>query len=180
MKRLPLILVLCSLALLSSAPALAGWSNKKELAARIEADCGLKKGTIAVKGDAFLIQPSPDEPNDHMRCALTRLDKHALDTPGLAPPPDGSGSPPKPLFSRDDYPTEARANRWQGKVVADLTISAEGRVTACTIVQSSGHAVLDQKTCDILRSRATFKPARGANGRPVEDHIRTPPIAWIL
>jgi TonB family protein len=90
------------------------------------------------------------------------------------------GQAARTLFSAADYPVEALKNGWEGEVVADLTVSPEGRVTACAIVKSSGHDVLDQATCDIVRKRAVFKPAIDANGKPIEDHVRTPPIKWAL
>jgi periplasmic protein TonB len=71
-------------------------------------------------------------------------------------------------------------NGWQGDVVADLTISPLGRVSACHIVVSSGHKVLDDATCDLMIKRAVFRPAKDSNGKPVEDHLRTPPIRWRL
>lgn len=98
----------------------------------------------------------------------------------MSPPAKPPGSHPKVLFSYEDYPAEAVRNHWQGTVIADLTVSAAGRVTACKIVKSSGHAVLDDATCNIIIQRATFNPARDANGKPIEDHVQTPPIAWIL
>jgi protein TonB len=78
-----------------------------------------------------------------------------------------------------DYPPEALRNGWQGDVVADLTVSPAGRVSACQIVESSGHKVLDDATCDLLK-RAVFTPATDSNGKPIEDHVRTPPIKWRL
>jgi len=98
----------------------------------------------------------------------------------LAVPPPASPPHPKVLFSYEDYPPEAVRNHWQGTVIADLTVSATGRVTACKIVKSSGHAVLDDATCNIIIARAIYRPARDANGNPIEDHVRTPPIAWTL
>jgi protein TonB len=80
----------------------------------------------------------------------------------------------------DDYPIEAVQHRWQGTVVADVTISAEGRVNACKIVQSSGYDVLDAKTCEIMTNRARFMPAKDAQGRATVDVVRTPPIVWRL
>jgi TonB family protein len=179
MKCACFLLLLFWVAILGSAPVAANSSDKKTEVAQIEVACGLKRGTIRSSGNGFVIGQSPNETNDQYRCALARLDKHALDEPGLAPPA-GSGPVPKPLFSRDDYPFEAIKNGWEGSVVADLTVSSEGRVIGCTVLQSSGHPVLDQKTCDVLRTRATFIPAHDANGRVVESHVRTPPITWAL
>jgi hypothetical protein len=39
---------------------------------------------------------------------------------------------------------------------------------------------LDDATCDLMIKRAFFKPAKDSNGKPVEDHFRTPPIRWRL
>jgi protein TonB len=100
---------------------------------------------------------------------------HLAGSLGSAPP-----TPPKAIFSRDDYPPEAVRHHWQGKVVADLTISAEGSVTACHIVKSSGYQVLDDATCDLLRRRAKFKSATDPNVKPVESRVQTPPVEWRL
>ena len=107
---------------------------------------------------------------------LLLLFAQALESP---PPPRLSG-PVVTLFSTDDYPKEAVRHNWQGTVVADLTISAKGQVSACKIVQSSGYGVLDNKTCEILFARARFVPAKDAEGRPTADLVRTPPIMWRL
>jgi protein TonB len=88
--------------------------------------------------------------------------------------------PVNTFFSVDDYPKEAIRHRWQGTVVADIAVSAEGRVSDCRIVQSSGHAVLDNKTCEIFFTRARFVPAKDAQGRPTVDVLRTPPVVWRL
>ncbi len=84
------------------------------------------------------------------------------------------------LLSAADYPGEAVRHGWQGDVVADLTISPEGRVSTCRIVTSSGHGLLDEATCKIMLKRAKFYPARDKDGRPVADTLRTPPINWRL
>ena len=88
--------------------------------------------------------------------------------------------PKRLLFTIDDYPPEALRNKWHGTVVADLTVNTEGHVTACSIVRSSGHPILDQRTCEVLTTRATFRPWTDAKGKPVEKHIRTPKIVWNL
>ena len=84
------------------------------------------------------------------------------------------------LFSLEDYPKEAVRRGWEGTVIVDVAISAKGQVIACRVAQSSGHDVLDQKTCEIMKKRARFIPARDANGKPVGDVARVPPIIWKL
>lgn len=68
----------------------------------------------------------------------------------------------------------------EASVRAELTISPTGRVTACTIVQSSGHADLDKLACDTVTRRARFTPARDKDGKPTEDRVLTPPIIFRL
>ena len=71
------------------------------------------------------------------------------------------------LFSPDDYPAKALGTGAHGKVVARLTIDTSGRVSGCAIVRSSGNAVLDESTCEILRRRARYGPGIDSHGRPV-------------
>jgi TonB family protein len=73
-------------------------------------------------------------------------------------------------FSSADYPSSSVENREQGTVRFWIEVSAQGRVTDCHIVQSSGSAALDTATCRVMRERARYTPARDANGRPVASY----------
>jgi len=73
------------------------------------------------------------------------------------------------LVSSDDYPASALAKRDQGEVKFRLTVGPDGRVTNCTIVQSSGSVALDSATCNVMRRRARFTPARDGAGNPIPD-----------
>jgi periplasmic protein TonB len=84
------------------------------------------------------------------------------------------------LFSADDYPASAQSSGAEGTTRASLTIGPDGRVTGCNIIQSSGNGSLDSTTCNILRRRAKFTPARDSNGNPTSDTITTPSIVWRL
>ena len=68
-------------------------------------------------------------------------------------------------ITRRDYPKAANGN--QGVVEARLNVSAAGVVTTCTISRSSGNAVLDATTCQLIRQRFRFDPARDAQGNAV-------------
>ena len=103
------------------------------------------------------------------------------------PPPSGLGSPAisargdlRSVFSGDDYPAEAQMAGDEGTVQAQLTVGPDGRVAACRIVSSSGVDSLDRKTCDVLRQRARFTPARDRDGNPITDTVTTPPVRWQL
>ena len=84
------------------------------------------------------------------------------------------------VFSADDYPVDAQRNGEEGTVQAQLTIDSQGRVSSCAILHSSGYASLDKATCNILRARARFTPARDVNGDAVPDRVVTPPVVWRL
>jgi protein TonB len=84
------------------------------------------------------------------------------------------------LFSADDYPVEAQQNGEEGTVQARLDVDSKGRVAGCLIVRTSGHKSLDQVTCDVLRKRARFVPARDASGHAVTDSVVTPLVVWRL
>ena len=71
------------------------------------------------------------------------------------------------LITADDYPVAAMDNDQQGAVVASVEVSVAGRVTACTITDSSGWPILDAATCRIIRARARFRPALDERGNPV-------------
>lgn len=83
------------------------------------------------------------------------------------------------LFTDDDYPPEAIRNNEQGTVFVALNVGIDGRVGACTVLESSGSAVLDAATCRILMRRARFRPAHDGRGRAVPDIYRQR-VRWQL
>jgi len=83
------------------------------------------------------------------------------------------------LFSTDDYPQSAIRNEEQGTTAVRMTIGTDGRVTDCSITQSSGSSALDQATCNILRRRARFTPAKDQAGNPITDSF-SQRIRWEL
>jgi protein TonB len=118
-------------------------------------------------------------------------------TPPVIPPVVPAPPPPPPpphktvsaqpargdvrsVFSNDDYPSEAIAAEAQGTAQAQLTIGPDGRVTGCNLIKSTGNSALDSTTCNILRRRVKFTPARDSNGNPTTDTYTTPPISWVL
>ena len=110
-----------------------------------------------------------------------------------APPPPAPPPPPhktvsaapargdvRTAFSNDDYPAAAIAAEASGTAQARLTIGPDGRVAGCDLVRSTGNSALDATTCNILRRRVKFTPARDSNGNPTTDTYLTPPISWVL
>jgi protein TonB len=83
------------------------------------------------------------------------------------------------LFSTDDYPQSAIRNEEQGTTAVKLTIGPDGRVSDCAITASSGSSSLDNATCNILRRRARFTPAKDQAGNPISDSY-SQRIRWEL
>jgi TonB family protein len=101
-----------------------------------------------------------------------------------SPPPPGA-VPAKAranlavLLSDDDYPAEAIRKGEQGTVGFRLAVSPEGLVTDCSVIASSGSAILDGQTCRLMSERARFTPARDVRGGAAADTVQAR-IRWIL
>jgi len=112
-------------------------------------------------------------------------------TPVAAPPPPPPPAPPRisqaaglkgnpgQFFGNDAYPSDAIRAGAQGRVVAKLSVGADGRVTACSITTSSGNSSLDDTTCRIARSKVRYTPAKDENGQPTPS-TATLPVRWVL
>lgn len=77
----------------------------------------------------------------------------------------------------DDYPPEALRARLQGTTRYEIAVDEAGRAQTCTTIKSSGHTILDARTCSVLMRRAKFKPARDDAGIPVPGTWRHL-VAW--
>lgn len=78
-----------------------------------------------------------------------------------------------------DYPTADLRAEHQGSVRFRLDIDAQGRVSQCSIVASSGFTGLDEATCKYVSRRARFEPATNADGQPATgNYLGT--IRWII
>jgi zinc protease len=103
----------------------------------------------------------------------------------LAPPPPVLAPPsPKPIdragwIVSTDYPAAARRLGLTGVVTYMLDVDAQGAVVACRIVRSSGAALLDTATCDLLPQRARFEPARDPQGRAFKSFFAGT-VRWAL
>ncbi|MGI8931312.1 MAG: energy transducer TonB [Sphingomicrobium sp.] len=115
---------------------------------------------------------------------ITYTTPPAPPAPPAPPPPRVSqaarakGNLPS-LFSTDDYPQSAIRSEEQGTTAVRLTISSDGRVSDCSVTSSSGSTSLDSATCNILKRRARFTPAKDQNGQAISDTTSTR-IRWEL
>jgi len=83
------------------------------------------------------------------------------------------------LFSTDDYPQSAIRNEEQGTTAVRLSIGPDGRVAECSITSSSGSSALDSATCNIIKRRARYTPARDSAGNATTG-TDTTRIRWVL
>jgi hypothetical protein len=56
----------------------------------------------------------------------------------------------------------------EGSVEMALLIDETGKIADCTVIQTSGIAMLDAQSCGIYESSARFRPAIGLDGRPAK------------
>lgn len=120
--------------------------------------------------------------DDNDRIVLPQLGGGVLDGDIAIPLPLPLPKPPAETFApklarpvgkpglwvtQNDYPAaDLRAER-EGTTRFQLTIGADGKVQACEITVSSGHASLDAAACANLTRRARFTPATDATGAAV-------------
>lgn len=98
--------------------------------------------------------------------------------PKLAPPspatPKGRGN----SISEDDYPDASRRAEEQGVTRVTYVVGVDGKVTNCSVTQSSGSPRLDDATCKIIERRFRFNPAT-RDGQPVPE-TKVQPVRWQL
>lgn len=59
-------------------------------------------------------------------------------------------------ITRFDYP--AAANGVSGRTNARVVVGIDGKPQSCTIAESSGSAILDNRTCELIMARFRYKP----------------------
>jgi len=83
------------------------------------------------------------------------------------------------LFSSGDYPAQAIRERDSGTTSVVVLVDEKGAVADCMIDETSGIATLDAMTCIVIRERAKFQPAIGADGKPVRGAF-TQRVRWEM
>jgi protein TonB len=51
----------------------------------------------------------------------------------------------------EDYPVVAKRRHWEGTTVVQLSISPDGKIEAISVVEKSGHEVLDDAAVKMIR-----------------------------
>ena len=136
MSRCLLPVLLAWFVAASAAPAVAQATNKASEAARIESDCGLKKGTVVMSGGDILLQPSPDEDFDRVECAVGQLTSARLGKPGFV----GNKTDPNAVLK----PPLRYIAEGSSAQIADLVKAAQAEkwVISKTATASDGTAIV--------------------------------------
>jgi TonB family protein len=112
-------------------------------------------------------------------CELTVMREWGFDTTAFAAlrrPPRTNMSA---VISDADYPREAIGRNESGTVVIRLMVEIDGRISDCSVVLSSGHPQLDDRSCSVALRRARGYPAIGPDGNPVASPM-TSGVRWVL
>lgn len=105
--------------------------------------------SVAPKVDAtpvFTAPPPPPEPPGPSQADLDSARKGYADRLARA------------IAAKKQYPRVAQMRGWQGEVLIDLKLDANGTVLATTILQSSGFEVLDKQALEMVKKAAPFPP----------------------
>jgi len=104
--------------------------------------------------------------------------------PAAPPPPRGPSSEAQPRgnpgtwATTNDYPSRALREERSGTTGFRVTVDTSGRVIDCQVTSSSGHADLDQATCQNVTRRARFRPAM-EDGQPVQGTYSNR-VRWVI
>jgi hypothetical protein len=83
------------------------------------------------------------------------------------------------LFSTQDYPAQSVRQGDGGTSTVIVLIDETGRTRDCMLEATSGIASIDGMTCAVIRERGRFKPAIGAEGKPVRSYVKSR-VRWEL
>ena len=115
----------------------------------------------------------------HRRCTADIAREWRVDEAALAALTERPESTNMLGFRPEDYPTGALADGTQGRVSMRITVTADGRAGDCAVVESSGSAAIDERSCRVARGRARFRPALDAAGRPVAIPVIFT-VTWVI
>jgi TonB family protein len=82
-------------------------------------------------------------------------------------------------ISDADYPPSAIIAGQQGAAQVRFLVNTAGGVSECNVTATSGSPALDAASCEIVKQRFRFKPARDAAGTAISEW-RSQKISWKL
>jgi TonB family protein len=93
--------------------------------------------------------------------------------------PAKSSPPLNALYSRGDYPSVALSSHLEGSVTMTFLVDETGGIADCSVDDTSGIPALDTMSCYVVKNRARFEPARGADGKPIRSAY-TQKVVWRI
>jgi len=81
------------------------------------------------------------------------------------------------LFAGDEYPENLLGSLAEGRTVARIAVSSQGRATGCYITSSAGFYDMDRALCTLFMRRARFSPALDAAGNAVDGQYEAK-VTW--
>jgi protein TonB len=98
--------------------------------------------------------------------------------PPPPPPSQARGATPDGLGRwsariQEQYPPRAVRDEIEGRVGVRVAIGPNGRVSECSVSNSSGSSILDEAACAGMRNYARFNPALDAAGNPTTGSYST-------
>lgn len=83
------------------------------------------------------------------------------------------------VFSANDMPIYVMEEGVTRFVLAQTTVSSDGKLQDCGVEKSSGDAKLDAQTCAIILRRAKFQAATWVDGSPAYAVLHVP-VTWAV
>ena len=83
------------------------------------------------------------------------------------------------ILRHSDYPDTLISKDIEARMGLLLDINAEGKVTACKAMESSGIPAFDTYACDIFRKRGRYGPALDKNGKPMRA-LTYQRVRWLI
>jgi TonB family protein len=142
-----------------------------ETAARLARATRLSVTAVGELSEAFLLSQMPALMPEMDRCMVDLKRHWNIDETSKAKLRSRVQGNLAQYFTGRDYPELAIQKQRGGSVKFALLIDETGKVADCTVTASSSVPVLDAQSCGILMTRARFKPAVGADGKPAKDAV---------
>lgn len=109
-------------------------------------------------------------------CRSQLGDYYNLSGAGIVAPPSGSVD----VLRDDDWPLLASDDATESVFRALLLLDEEGKVAECSLLSFAGDALFVARSCALIRERARFEPAKGADGKAMRSTFVTPAIEWRM
>lgn len=88
-------------------------------------------------------------------------------------------TPPGLWVRSEDYPRNMLDKGTSAVITFRVDVDAKGAVTGCHVAEVTQGPGFAELTCKLVKARAKFKPALGANGKPIPMYFATN-VMWVV